>query len=240
MNFIAIRKEWIDSNGTIELIGRLAQDLIERHDLKLDLELKGVIIDAEQIELKIEALTNNFLKMRIIKKYPAKILKNIYTCVAISRPQTIKKILELSATFGVAEVHFIRTANTVKSYLDSKVFGEKEIEKHLIKGIEQGGLGRLPKVYLHKSYKFFITNSLPALLELSSFSKYIATPESEQNFEGNFDSEQSDFFIALGPESGFLSNEIQDFLNLKFTAIHLGDSILRLETAYTLMVGRLY
>ena len=130
--------------------------------------------------------------------------------------------------------------NTVKSYLDSKVFSEKEIEKHLIKGIEQGGLGRLPKVYVHKSYKYFVSNSLPALLELTNFNKYIASPEAELNFESMTDSKQSNFFIALGPESGFISAEIQDFLNLKFKAIHLGGAILRLETAYALMVGRVY
>ena len=46
--------------------------------------------------------------------------------------------------------------------------------------------------------------------------------------------------LAIGPEGGFVDYEVEKFLELGFEGIHLGERILRVETAVTALLSRLF
>ncbi|WP_082868901.1 RsmE family RNA methyltransferase [Oleiphilus sp. HI0125] len=46
--------------------------------------------------------------------------------------------------------------------------------------------------------------------------------------------------LAIGPEGGFTKYEVSKFYEQQFESVHLGDRILRTETAVPALLSRLY
>ena len=46
--------------------------------------------------------------------------------------------------------------------------------------------------------------------------------------------------LAIGPEGGFTPEEVDTFLNNQFSAVQLGDRILRVETAVPVLLAKLF
>ena len=45
--------------------------------------------------------------------------------------------------------------------------------------------------------------------------------------------------LAIGPEGGFVEYEVEKFMKAGFEGVHLGERILRVETAVTALLARL-
>jgi RsmE family RNA methyltransferase len=46
--------------------------------------------------------------------------------------------------------------------------------------------------------------------------------------------------LAIGPEGGFISYEVEKLAEAGFEPVHLGVRILRVETAVAVLIGRLF
>src|SRR5690606_38650587 len=57
--------------------------------------------------------------------------------VGLSRPQTMRKILQETTSLGIAELHFVLTEKGEPSYAESKLWSTGEYRRHLIAGAEQ-------------------------------------------------------------------------------------------------------
>ena len=230
MNFIALYDSWRSQEGTYEVSGAAAEELIVRHGLKKDLLCKAVQLGIAQVEVRVTQLRETFVQFDVAHVLKPVSQRAAILFVAVSRPQTVKKVLELSATFGVHEIHFFRAAKTEKSYLTSKVFDNTDI--HLTKGIEQSGSHVYPQVYVHKFYKPFISDIVPACCkQFSDYEKCLLDMRTDRRiapFSGD-----TGRIIVLGPEAGFKQYEIDDFSACGFKQYSLGELMLRVESALT-------
>lgn len=154
--------------------------------------------------------------------------------VGISRPQTSKKVLEHATTFGASSIHFFKASLSEKSYLDSKVFEEKECQEYLLAGLSQSATyGELPLVKVDKynpadSYK---DHSQKYILDLHGKSSFLDLKDSL-----NFDTKIT---LAVGPERGFISEDIERFHQAGFKSVKISSSILRVEHAIYSAVSQL-
>lgn len=154
--------------------------------------------------------------------------------VGISRPQTSKKILEHATTFGAKKIHFFKAALSEKSYLDSKVFEEKECTEYLEAGLSQSAIySHLPEVKIDK-YN-------PAASYSTDPQKFILDLNATENFLDLKDSIQFDtpVTLAIGPERGFISEDISRFHEAGFKSVKISSSILRVEHAIYSAVSQL-
>ncbi len=154
--------------------------------------------------------------------------------VGISRPQTSKKVLEHATTFGASKIHFFKAALSEKSYLDSKVFEEKECTQYLLAGLSQSAIyDCLPKVQVDKynpadSYK---NDPQKFILDLNAKENFLELKDSI-----NFDTPVT---LAIGPERGFISSDIEHFHQAGFKSVKISSSILRVEHAIYSAVSQL-
>lgn len=152
--------------------------------------------------------------------------------VGLSRPQTTKKILEHATTFGAKSFHFFKAALSEKSYLDSKIFENNTYEEFLISGLSQSGIyTNLPEFKLDK-YN-------PAEQYKLENQKFILDLKSEQSFLDvniNFD---KPITLAIGPERGWINEDIERFHQAGFTSIKISSSILRVEHAVYSAISQL-
>jgi RsmE family RNA methyltransferase len=152
--------------------------------------------------------------------------------IGLSRPPTCKKVIEHGSTLGVGQFHFFKAELSEKSYLQSKLFKEKQYEKLIELGLSQSGVyHQLPEL------KLSVYNPLNDYKNIRQ--KYILSLETESTFaDENIDFSRPTL-LAIGPERGWTANEISLFKENGFKEISISSSILRVETAVFTSLGQL-
>ncbi len=152
--------------------------------------------------------------------------------VGASRPPTCKKILEHATTFGARSFHFFKSSLSEKSYLDSNLFGDNNYEEYLIAGLSQSVIyTQLPK--------FQITRYNPADQYRPAPQKFILDLKTDKSFlDADIDFSKP-ITLAVGPERGFINDDLKPFHDADFTSIKISSSILRVEHAVYSAISQL-
>lgn len=168
----------------------------------------------------------------LIKIHSLKNLKQreIHLFVGISRPPTMKKILEHGTSLGVTHFHLIGAELSEKSFFDSKIFESDSLQELLVLGVEQSGcFYKIPEVEFIKDVNSVSPVGYPILLH----------PESEQSYFNIDLSSQGPISLAIGPERGWTSKEVEVLIQKGFKRAHIGSSRLRTEIATFVCLGPL-
>jgi RsmE family RNA methyltransferase len=154
--------------------------------------------------------------------------------LALPRPLMCKRILQSVTALGVKQIHFIHSRHVEKSYWHSADLKERVIHQQLLLGLEQAMDTVLPQVFFHKYFLSFIRHTLPSLSDTQQ--NFLAQPGSHQACPANV---TDPFLLAIGPESGFSTEEQDAFLQTGFQPVHIGQRTLRVETAVTALLGKM-
>lgn len=155
--------------------------------------------------------------------------------LGLPRPKMLRRIFQTVATLGVKELHLINSYRVEKSYWQTPFLEADAIYEQLVLGLEQGCDTQLPKVYLHKRFKPFVEDELPNIIAHTK--ALVAHPYTQEECPRNIDYPLS---LAVGPEGGFITYEIDLLKKIGFDAVHLGERIMRVETAVPYLLGRLF
>jgi 16S rRNA (uracil1498-N3)-methyltransferase len=155
--------------------------------------------------------------------------------LGLPRPKMMRRILQTISTLGVKQLHLINSYRVEKSYWQTPFLEAESIHDQLILGLEQGCDTRLPEVYLHKRFKPFVEDELPAII--ADTRALVAHPYTEIACPCQIDYSLT---LAVGPEGGFIPYEIDMLEKCGFEPVHLGERIMRVETAVPYLLGRLF
>lgn len=155
--------------------------------------------------------------------------------LGLPRPKMMRRILQTIATLGVKQLHLINSYRVEKSYWQTPFLEPDYIRDQLILGLEQGCDTRLPEVHLHKRFKPFVEDELPAIV--GETRALVAHPYTTEACPFQIDYSLT---LAVGPEGGFIPYEIDLLEKCGFEAVHLGNRIMRVETAIPYLLGRLF
>lgn len=158
-------------------------------------------------------------------------LDPITLIVGLPRPQTARKILQDATAVGVSSIHFVLTEKTEPSYAQSTLWSSGEWRRHLMAGAEQAFCTRLPAVTWNRT--------LPACLAgLSHTAGRVAldnyegvTPLLGYSVSGYNPASLPEMALAIGGERGWSDDERHALRQQGFTLAHLGERVLRTETA---------
>lgn len=162
---------------------------------------------------------------------------NIDIVCALPRPQTLKKVLSISASMGVNNLFLIRSEKVEKSYFESPLLKEENYTKFLIEGLSQGKRIQLPKVSIHKSFKQFFDNYFSK--KQNSIIKLLAHPNSK-NYINQLKLKKAErYILAIGPEGGWNNFEVEFMLNIGFIPFKISKNILRVENAVSASLAQI-
>lgn len=153
----------------------------------------------------------------------------IFLAVGLPRPQTARKILFDASCLGVREIHFFRSEKGEPSYAQSNLWsgGESgEWRTHLIAGAEQAFTTWIPTVRHFSSladWLAFLNSLLP--------NTRIALDNYEAPTHLHSLRPAVPCALAVGSERGWSATERTLLRENHFTLSHLGDRVLRTETA---------
>ncbi|MDY7091892.1 MAG: 16S rRNA (uracil(1498)-N(3))-methyltransferase [Acidobacteriota bacterium] len=155
--------------------------------------------------------------------------------LALPRPKVLRRVLQAVTSLGAAHIYLIHAYRVEKSYWQSPFLEPTALEEQLRLGLEQAGDTMLPKLEVRRRFRPFVEDELPALAERSS--ALVADPRGEEPCPRGLAGEVT---LAVGPEGGFIPFELELLERAGCRPVHLGERILRVETALPALVGRIF
>lgn len=159
----------------------------------------------------------------------------VHLVLALPRPRMLARSLEHVTALGVKEVTLLHTKRVEKSYWQSPELRADKIQQHLVLGLEQARDTQMPTVTLCKGFRSFIDEQLPTLLNQRR--GLVAHPGMPNACPRGI---SDPTLLLIGPEGGFIPWEVEQLLAAGCEGIHLGPRILRVETAVTALLSRLF
>jgi len=155
--------------------------------------------------------------------------------LAMPRPKAFKRTVQAAVTMGIKTIYIIKTWRVDKNYFDSPVLLSENIDRQVILGLEQAGDTMLPHIEVRQYFKPFFEDELPSLCRGKEL--YMAHPYSNAQVPSTV---QKESLLAIGPEGGFIEYEVDRFIDSGFSAVTIGDRILRVEQAIPAFLSRMF
>lgn len=153
--------------------------------------------------------------------------------VALPRPPSLRKVLQQATALGVKRFVFFQSARVEKSYWQSSALRPDALREQLLLGLEQAGDTRVPEVGFARSFRRFAAETLPALADGAPI--LAAHPGRAPGALGA----AARCSLVVGPEGGFLDDELAELERAGALAVGLGPRVLRVETAVVALLSRL-
>ncbi|AVD85187.1 16S rRNA (uracil(1498)-N(3))-methyltransferase [Pseudomonas sp. SWI6] len=155
--------------------------------------------------------------------------------LAVPRPKMLRRLFQTVATLGVPRLVLVNSYKVEKSFWQTPFLHPGSIRENLVLGLEQARDTVLPEVIIEKRFKPFVEDRLPAIVEntlglVGHPGPYPACPRAVEG----------PVTLAIGPEGGWIPYEIELLGKAGLTPVQLGDRILRVETAVTALLSRIF
>lgn len=182
----------------------------------------------------VEAIDESEARVRVALTQPPPARLPLTLLLSLPRPKTLRRVLQMSATLGLARVVLMNSWRVDKSYWRSPALAPEALREQLLLGLEQGGDTVAPAVESERLLVPFARDRLDALAHGTT--RLIAHPSATSPCPRHV---AGPITLALGPEGGLLEEEVALFVKHGFTPVSLGPRLLRVEQAIPALAGRL-
>lgn len=215
---------------------RRLEHISQIHQIKLGETLKVGLLNGNMGSGLVVFFNEAEIQLQVSLTQSPPVPLPVTLVLALPRPKMLKRTLQTISTLGVKKIYLINSYRVEKSYWQTPLLEADAIHEHLLLGLEQGCDTILPEVHLIKRFKPFVEDDLNAIV--GDTKPLVAHPYTDLPCPAQIDYAIT---LAIGPEGGFIPYEI-DLLqkNAGFTAVNLGERIMRVETVVPYLLGRLY
>lgn len=234
MNLILLFPGDFADEGVARLTGRRRDHMLAVHRAAVGDELtlgvaggmigKGVVrsIDDDAIEITV-ALDSD---------PPAPL--DITLVLALPRPKVMNRVVAAVASLGIKRLYLINSWRVDKSYWKSPRLSADNLRLQSVLGLEQGRDTVLPQIEVRRLFRPFVEEELPVIARDTA--ALVAHPYAAEECPRDVGGPVT---LAIGPEGGFIEQEIASLTRAGLRPVHLGSRILRVETAVAALAGRL-
>lgn len=202
-------------------------------------DVKFAFFGGERGVACVKEVTPSRVVLRIETVEPSLPLRRLDLIVGLSRPQTVKKVIQAAVMLGVRSLHFVHTDLGDKSYLDSSVLKAERLREEVVKALEQVYTGLYPEISVHRSFEYYCKTKINELDADPKIVKLVAHPGGALISSQEMDLTNKTRVVALGPERGWSEREIDRLARCGFKVIGLGDRVVRVEIALISILAQL-
>ncbi|WP_192552744.1 16S rRNA (uracil(1498)-N(3))-methyltransferase [Pseudomonas sp. IzPS59] len=192
--------------------------------------INGLMGSAELLRLETGEAE---LQVTLDQPPPAKLPLTLV--LALPRPKMLRRVFQTVATMGVSKVILVNSYRVEKSFWQTPFLEPEAIRENLILGLEQARDTVLPEIIIEKRFKPFVEDRLPAITDGT-----LGLVGHPGNFPPCPRALSEPVTLAIGPEGGWIPYEIDLLGKSGLQPVQLGDRILRVETAVTALLARLF
>jgi RsmE family RNA methyltransferase len=153
--------------------------------------------------------------------------------LALPRPKVLNRVVAGVTSLGVKRVYLVNAWRVEKSYWKSPRLDH--LRDHAILGLEQAKDTMLPSIELRRLFRPFVEDELPAIARGTR--GLVAHPSASSECPRDV---REPVTLAIGPEGGFIAEEIASLERAGFEPVNVGARVLRVETAVAAIIGRLF
>ncbi|MFN3580980.1 MAG: 16S rRNA (uracil(1498)-N(3))-methyltransferase [Pseudomonas sp.] len=235
MNLLLLHDADFIAEDRVLLRGRRLQHLLEVHQVEPGDSLKVGRLGGMMGQGQVLALSAEQAEIQVLLNQPPPAKLPLTLLLAMPRPKMFRRILQHCATLGVAEIILLNSYRVEKSFWQTPFLQPEHIQHNLLLGLEQARDTLLPTVRIEKRFKPFVEDHLPEIASqtlglVAHPGPYAACPRAVTR----------PVTLAIGPEGGWLPYEVEKLVEAGLQPVQLGERILRVETAVTALVGRLF
>jgi len=236
MNLILLfPSDFVPHTSRVRLSGRRHSHVLAVHKAKVADELCVGLAGGGIGKGKVLALDKTDLEMEVVLDREPPPALPVSLIMALPRPPMLRRVLFAAASLGVKNIYLINSFRVEKTFWQSHAVQDEEIKEQLVLGLEQAKDTVLPQVHLKPKFKPFVEDELPGIM--AGTLPLVAHPGSGQACPRGVSQPVT---LVIGPEGGFIPYEIERLLELGFSAVNLGERILRFETVVPVILGRLF
>ena len=235
MNLVLLLQDDLISECRARITGRRLEHVLNVHRAKVGGSLAVGLLNGKIGQGHIVALTEQALEMDVCLYDDPPPKLPLTLIVALPRPKVLNRLIAAATSMGVARIVLLNAWKVEKSYWKSPRLNMDNLLHHQMLGLEQAKDTVLPELCLARFFAPFVRDELPKLALQTQC--LVAHPQASAPCPSGLNGPCT---LALGPEGGFIPNELDALEGIGFQPVNLGRRILRTETALAALVGKLY
>lgn len=244
-SLIILQSELVDQEKAL-LQGARASYAFSTHGLSVGRVVRVGVLGGRRGSATVINASPHVVELSVEFSDDPLVRKPIDLVVGLSRPQTVKKTIQAAVMLGVRSLRFVQSERGERSYRDSHALTEENIQIETIKALEQIWDSNPPEISVHHSARSLLTRSLLPSSSQANVIALIAQPcapelvTSSQLLQKHQDCNVCpSVVVAVGPEAGWSTTEVQTFIDTGFIPVGLGARVLRVEVALIYILGQL-
>jgi 16S rRNA (uracil1498-N3)-methyltransferase len=237
-SLLVFSDEFVAPNRVV-LRGERAREVCREYQSREGFEITFAVWQGEKGTARLCSVTPTEIVMEVTQMEPSRPLELIDLVIGLSRPQTIKKVIQAAVMLGVRSLHLVRTEFGEKSYLTASLLEPINLKGEVFKALEQIGEGLSPMIHVHRSFSFFCRTHLDLLGQGGDPLRLIAQPGATELCPSHRLNAGRPIVLAIGPESGWSVDEVNQFAEHGFKPIGLGPRVIRVEIAVAFLLGQI-
>ena len=235
LNLLLLEPADFVAENRVLLSGRRLKHMLEVQRFEQGDQLRTGVVNGRRGHALVESINTSEARLSVELTHDAPSPLPLTLVLALPRPKMLKRILQNCATLGIKEIFLINAYRVDKSYWSTPILQPESVDELFKLGLEQAGDTLMPRLHLRKRFKPFVEDELPALAEGKRAliaHPYDASPCPEPSLDQSL--------VASGPEGGFIAYEVELMQRQGLSAFHLGERILRVETAIPVIASRIF
>ena len=235
MNLILLFPEDFVDEQRVVLSGRRLEHVSNVHRAAVGDSLIVGVANGRIGRGEITRLDTTALEMRVTLTADAPPPLPLTLVLALPRPKVLNRVIAGATSLGVKRIYLINAWRVEKSYWKSPRLSEENLLAQRILGLEQARDTALPVIEVRRFFRPFVEDELPGIARETL--ALVAHPNAATECPRNVAQAVT---LAIGPEGGFIEEEIASLQRIGFTPVALGPRILRVETAVAALLGRVF
>ena len=235
MNLILLFEADFIEPDLVRLTGRRLEHVTNVHRAAAGDELVVGVANGKMGTGLVTRLDRDALELRVTLDRDPPPAVPLTLVLALPRPKVLNRVIAGATSLGVKRIFLVNAWRVEKSYWKSPRLSDENLLQQRILGLEQARDTMLPAIELRRLFRPFVEDELPSIAAGSL--ALVAHPRAAAECPRGVTSAVT---LAIGPEGGFIEEEIASLARIGFTAVSAGERVLRVETAVAALLGRLY
>jgi 16S rRNA (uracil1498-N3)-methyltransferase len=234
MNLVLLHAGDFIDESRVRLAGRRLEHVTSVHRAKVG---DSLTVGVENGELGRGVITRleDALELDVTLDQPPPEKLPLTLVLALPRPKVLNRVIAGATSMGVQRIVLLNAWRVEKSYWKSPRLSDDNLRQQRILGLEQARDTVLPQLELRRLFRPFVEEELPALA--AGTRKLVAHPKTVNECPRDV---HEPVTLVIGPEGGFIDQEIASLERIGFEPVSIGPRILRVETAVAAVIARLF
>jgi RsmE family RNA methyltransferase len=235
MNLILLEPDDFTDGREAVVRGRRAEHIVRVIRAHAGDVLTAGLLGGKTGSARVTAIEDGVVRLEVTLESDPPLPLPVTLVLALPRPKVLNRVIAASTSLGVKRIVLVNAWKVEKSYWKSPRLEPSNLRAQAIAGLEQACDTLLPSIELHRLFMPFVEDALPAISEGTT--RLVAHPSASQSLVTKTNGPVT---LAIGPDGGWIAQEIASLEAAGFLPVSLGPRILRVESAVAALLSKLF